>query len=342
MPPHCFGLIGYGHWGKNLARTAANHPRGRLKVIADPGEKAQSAARAAHPDTNIVADAAVIFADSEITAVIITSPAASHFALASHVMESGKHVLITKPVTETVEQAAQLRNIAARCGRTAVVDHTFLYHPCVARIKAALGEDWLGEPLVFDAVRTGLGIYKADVDIIADLAVHDLAILDYLFGPAQAVSAHTYAAVAGFLPDNAAITLRYASGLRAHVRSSWISPLKQRLSVLVGGKQMIVWDDGLGVERLRAFDAGVEPLGAPEAYGRAPLGYRNNAGRVLTTPDIEPLRGEIDDLIACMESGATPVSSLTAAHRVMATVAACQTSAAHDGAFVQLAKGAPI
>ena len=331
MSPHRFGLIGYGHWGKNLARAVANHPHATLASIADAGDKGRAAAKVAHPTADVVDDAGALIADRSLSAIVITSPAATHFPLAMRVIEAGKHVLITKPVTETAAEAAELRDAAARRGVAAVVDHTFLYHPCVTRLKAALSEGWLGAPLIYDTVRTGLGIYKVDADIIADLAVHDLAIMDHLFGAPQFFAAQSYAAVAGFLPDNALITATYASGLRVHIRSSWLSPLKQRLAVLVGAKQMIVWDDALADQRLRAFDSGVDLLPAAETAGRAPLGYRNGESRALPVSDIEPLRAEVDDLIACITSGKKAVSSLEAASRVMGAVQACQQSAARSG-----------
>ncbi len=332
------GLIGYGHWGRNLARVVANHPRTQLAAIVDPDERRIEDIRSAHPHATRFTEADGVLEDEDLDVIAVTSPAGTHFALAMSALERGKHLLVTKPVATGLNQALQLQALAKRKQLVVVVDHTFLYHPCTDRVKRVLDERWLGEPRVFDSTRTGLGIYKDDVNVIADLAVHDLAILEHLFGMPDWASAIAYSSVPGELPDNAVITFCYASGLRAHVRASWLSPLKQRLIVLVGDRQMLVWDDTLEAGRLRAFDTGVDRIDRPDASGRAPLSYRAGIARPLDIDSIEPLRAEVDDLVACIDERRQPVSSLDAAARVVAMVDACDRSSQDGGARVALSR----
>lgn len=333
--PVSVAQIGYGYWGPNLARNLAKHPGIRLVAICDVNAGNRDRAAADHADVAVCADASALISDPAIDAIVVATPAGSHATLCGRALAAGKHVLVTKPVATTVADAEMLAQAAERHRRVLLVDHTFLYTPAVAHLKEILAAGRLGRPLYYDSVRTGLGIFKNDVNIVDDLAVHDLAIIEHLF-PAMpaAVSAVAAASFPGLRESLCYITLRYADGLLVHLASHWLSPLKQRQVVLAGTDRMLVWDDSRPDERIRIFDSGITP-GVPSPIpGRADVAYRNGEVEVPALAQTEALAAEVEDFVRCIRHGARPRADGAAALRVMRMVGAVHRSAALNGAPV--------
>ncbi|MBK8160544.1 MAG: Gfo/Idh/MocA family oxidoreductase [Rhodospirillaceae bacterium] len=325
--------IGYGYWGTNLARNAAANPQLSLDLICDVSAANRAKAAAAHPTARILADSAEVFADATIDAVIVVTPASTHAEICQRAIEAGKHVLVTKPLATSVADAAAMAALAAQHGRTLLIDHTFLYTPAVAFLKQALAQGDLGKPLYYDSVRTGLGIFKSDVNIVDDLAIHDIAILEHLFAELPAtVSATAAASFSGLRESLAYITLTYRDGLVAHLAAHWLSPLKQRQVVIAGDARMLAWDDSRVGERIRIFDSGITRTESAVVPGRADVSYRNGEVTVPTLGDTEALAAEMADFVTCIRSGAVPRASGQSGVRVMRIVAAAHRSAAQGGA----------
>lgn len=335
--PISVAQIGYGYWGPNLARNLAKHPGIRLVAICDINAENRARAAQDHPSSRPCDDAMALIDDPAIEAVIVATPAGSHAVLCGRALAAGKHVLVTKPIATSVKDAEDLVRAAQRHRRVLLVDHTFLYAPAVAHLKAILAAGRLGRPLYYDSVRTGLGIFKSDVNIVDDLAIHDLAIIEHLFPamPAE-VSAVVAASFAGLKESLSYITLRYPDDLLAHLATHWLSPLKQRQVVLAGAERMAVWDDSRPDERIRIFDSGIT-LGVPSTIpGRADVGYRNGAVEVPVLEQSEALAAEVDDFAQCIRHGRRPRAGGEAALRVMRMVEAIHRSAALNGAPVRI------
>lgn len=332
IPTLRIGVIGFGYWGPNLVRNIDRHPSAALACICDADENNRKRAAMSYPTVPVVDHAETLLTDNDIDAVVIATPAGTHEALAAAAFAAGKHVLITKPVATSASSAHSLASLADLSNKILLVDHTFLYTSAVESIKDLLTNEQLGVPLYYDSVRTGLGIFKTDADVIADLAVHDMAIVDFLFEERpQSVSARSAASIAGQLPSLAYISFFYASGLHVHMAANWLSPVKQRKVIIAGSEQMACWDDTLPDKVLCVYNSGVSDSPDPVVAGRAPLTYRHGEPQPLTLALKEALASEVDDFVLCIRHNRQPRSNGYAAARVMKMAEAAGLSAAQGG-----------
>jgi predicted dehydrogenase len=253
------GLIGYGYWGTNLFRNFSNSLDFRLVAVADQDEKRRWAASRMFGAGRITASALDLIQDDEIEAVAIATPVATHFDLARRAMLGGKHVLVEKPMCATVAEAEELNEIAVRQGVVLMVDHTFLFTGAVQRIAELVRAGELGRICYYDSMRVNLGLFQPDVNVLWDLAPHDLSIIDFLVDeePTQ-IEASGYCHVNQHLPDIAYLTLHYASPMVAHLNLSWMSPIKVRRVAIGGTDKMVVWDDLDREEKVKIFNSGIQ------------------------------------------------------------------------------------
>jgi predicted dehydrogenase len=229
-----FGVIGYGYWGPNVVRNLDGLEATRVVAVADNSSAARDRARKAAHGAQIIADAHDVITSPDIDAVAIVTPVWTHFELAKAALENGKHVFVEKPFTSTSAQAEELINLAARKNLTIMVDHTFLFTGAVRKIKQLLQEDTLGKLYYYDSTRVNLGLFQHDVNVIWDLAPHDLAIIDYLIdGNPEEIVATGQTHLNGH-EDVAFITLYYPNEVIAHINVNWLSPVKVR-TTLIGG-----------------------------------------------------------------------------------------------------------
>ncbi len=287
-------LCGAGYWGKNLFRVLSQNAGFRLRSVIDRRKEALDALRIRDPGIATHADPALAIDDPEIDALVIATPAASHYDLACRALARGKHVLVEKPICATAGQAADLVARADAAGLTLMVDHTFLFHPAVVQLNSLVGTGSLGRISYFDSQRINLGLFQPDVNVLWDLAPHDLSILDHLFGEEPAhVDASGYCHFDPDMADIAYVTLHYPSSMVAHLNLSWMSPVKQRRIAIGGSTKMAVWDDLDRNEPLKLFDSGVTLL--PESKRDVLLAsYR--VGDVFSPrlPDVEPLAALVE------------------------------------------------
>jgi predicted dehydrogenase len=334
-------VIGYGYWGPQIARNFAALDNARLVAVCDCKEERLALARAQHPCARCVTDAAELLGDSSIDAVAIATPVSSHFTLAAAFLAAGKHVLVEKPLAASSAQARSLVSAAADNRRVLLVDHTYLYSSAVQTIDAMLMRGELGEVFYYDSVRINLGRFRSDVDVLWDLASHDLAILDYLFEDAP-----TSLQVAGFMHGQeepcplAYLTLRWGERRIAQIHVSWLAPVKIRRTLIGGSRAMMVYDDLAPDTKLRIYDHGIAEFDRSGAQLDEPLqwrtGYRSGEMRAPLLTLAEPLHGLVEHFIACIVTGCPPRSGGGSGARVVAWLEAAQRSLALGGLPVDL------
>lgn len=312
------GVIGWGYWGPNLGRNVAASSAGHLQGVADHSAEHRHRAGLAHPGVELWPSGESLLSDPRIDAVVIATPVHTHFQLALAALRAGKHVLLEKPLAGTSEQALALIEESARRGLVLMVDHTFVYSPPVQAVRELLDTGALGPPLYYDSARLGRGIVRSDVNVLWDVATHDLALLDYLFPLAPVtVQAIGTSPDPGGVAHLAWLTLSYDTGFLAHVTASWISPVKVRRVVIGGAERTLVYDDLAPAGRVTLFED----------------------GRPTSTPPLdrtEPLSEVIREFTTSIASGAAPRSDGAAGLRVLRLLEAADLSMREDGRIVEL------
>jgi predicted dehydrogenase len=248
-------VVGYGYWGKNIARVVSESEQFSLDIVCDSNESARRRAAKIHPHSRQISNLKEI--PNDIAVVAIVTPADSHYSLARYFLSQGKHVLLAKPFASSLAEAEELAVIAKKSGRTIFVDHTFVFHPAVRKLKELLGR--IGTPYFVLSQRLNLGLYQSDVNVIYDLMPHDLSILAYLFDDAIRPTNVQAIAAAG-LPkeDLAHCSFEMANGPRGLVTVSWLSPSKIRQFIIVGSRGILSYDDVEVTEKVKFYDRGVD------------------------------------------------------------------------------------
>jgi predicted dehydrogenase len=330
------GVIGCGYWGPNLIRNFAHHDDAQVAIVCDAVlERAERVARMYNVPV-VTTNASDIIDSPDIDVVVVATPARTHAPLAKAAIEAGKHVVIMKPMTTSVEEAEELVDLAERRGVIVAVDHTFVYTGAVRMMRDLVESGALGEIFYVDSVRINLGVFQSDVNVIWDLAPHDVSIIDYVLGgilPTQ-VSAFG-AAHAGSRRENIAyLTMRYGPNVVGHVHVNWLAPAKIRRTIVGGSKQMIVWDDMQPSEKLLIYDKGVTiaPDDDPEKVYEELVSYRSGDVLAPRLDDREALSVEVDEIIRCIRSGGTPTSDGAAGLRAVRVLEAAARSA-RDGSY---------
>ena len=335
--PVRMGVIGYGYWGPNLVRNFAEVPGSRVVAVADMRGTRLAQAQARYPSIRVTTDCNEILADPEIDAVAIMTPVSTHFDLAMDALNAGKHVLLAKPLAATSEQALRLIETAALNRRVLMVDHTFLYTGAVQKIKALLETGGLGQLYYYDSVRVNLGLFQHDVDVLWDLAVHDLSIMDYLLEQKPVAVAATGAAHIPGQPVNTAyLTCFFENNLIAHHHVNWLAPVKIRRTLIGGDRQMIVYDDLEPSEKVKIYDKGITLNDDTERVYESLVAYRAGdmwAPRVSMT---EGLHVEAEHFLDCITRGVPPLSDGQTGLRIVRILEAATQSLAQRGRPVDL------
>jgi predicted dehydrogenase len=252
-------IVGYGYWGPNLLRTFSGNRRFKVVLVADARQSARERAAEAAPGVLVVEDALEAIRHPQVDLVAIATPVATHYPFARRALDAGKHVLVEKPLAASVAEAEDLIERASRAGRTLLVDHTFLFTEAVRKIASLVHDGALGDICYFDSMRVNLGLFQPDVNVLWDLAPHDLSIIDHLFDAEPIyVAASGYCHVNSGVPDLCYVTLHYPGNRVAHLNLSWMSPVKVRRIAIGGTKQMLIWDDLDHDEKLKIYNAGIE------------------------------------------------------------------------------------
>ena len=343
MAPIGLAVVGAGYWGPNLVRTALATPALQLEWLCDLDTARAQAVLGPSTTVRVTASYEAVLADPAVTAVAIATPADTHFDLVRSALEAGKHVLVEKPLTSSVAEGRKLAALAKRSGLVLMCDHTYCYTPVVQRIRELIATGEIGEVQFIDSVRINLGLVQPDVDVLWDLAPHDLSILDFVL-PADvvpvAIAAHTGDPIGAGRACIAYLSVWLSNGALAHVHVNWLSPTKIRTTVFGGSRRTIVWDDINPAGRLAIHDRGVDKLQAAgmrqDERRQALISYRTGDTLVPALPEKEALMSVMAEFSASITQGRTPLTDAEAGLRVLALLEAASMSAERDGARIVL------
>jgi predicted dehydrogenase len=331
------GLIGYGYWGPNLARNFNANPDFELASVCDFSESRREAAARLYPQAKMESDVKSIVEDASLDAIAVATPVSTHFDLAKQALENGKHVWLEKPMTETVEQAEELISLAEQKSRTLLVDHTFVYTGAVRKIKEIIDKGELGQLMYYDSTRINLGLFQQDVDVIWDLAAHDLSIMDYLM-PAKklAVSATGSDHYGQEIIPKALLTIYMEQNMIGHINVSWLSPVKIRQTLVGGTSKMILYDDNNPAEKIKVYDKGVELTPTKEELYHIKVQYRIGDMYAPAFDSPEALGIETEHFADCILNGTYPITNGKAGLEVVKILVASKESLKRRGAPVEL------
>jgi|SRR5690349_3738871 predicted dehydrogenase len=331
------GVIGYGYWGPNLVRNFVNSGSARVVGISDLDLAKLAASKRLHSEIETTSDFRDLLKDPTIDAVAIATPVHTHYDLALSALKAGKHVLVEKPLTHKSDLAFRLVDEAARRHLVLMVDHTFLYTPAVNKIRELLQEGTLGEPYYYDSIRSSLGLFQSDVNVIWDLAVHDLSIIMYILNEEPvSVSATGSSHVMGAPENMAHITLFFEGSCVAHVSVNWLSPKKIRQTFIGGSRKMIVYDDVEPTEKIKVYDKGITLNGSPEKAHQLRIGYRAGDMWAPHIAEKEALQTEVQHFIDCIRNGKTPISDGPSGLKVVQILEAASRSIREQGKPIRL------
>jgi predicted dehydrogenase len=330
------GVVGCGYWGPKLIRNFYSIPGSDLHMVADLRQDRLDHITALYPAVKTTTSYAELL-DSDVEAITIATPVSRHFEMARDALLHDKHVLIEKPLTQDTSQAEELVRLAAERQRVLMVGHTFEYNPAVEYLKGFINNGGLGKVFYINATRVNLGIFQKDINVIWDLAPHDVSILLYVLGMRpEKVSARGAAYVQPNVEDVAYVTLHFPTGVMADIRVSWLDPCKIRRLTVVGSKKMVVYDDVDLTEKIRIYDKGVDAPPYSDTLEQFRLSYRYGD---ITTPAIseaEPLELECRHFVDCIRNGRTPRSDGVVGMQVVRILECAQQSLKNGGESIAI------
>jgi len=331
------GVIGFGYWGPNLVRNFADLSSTRVTAVCDRRPERLALVERRYAGIHATTDAVALINDPAVDAVVIATPVEHHFDLAMMAIREGKHVLVEKPIASSSDQASRMIDEAARRRVVLMVDHTFVYTSAVRTIRDLVDKGELGEVYYYDSVRINLGLFQHDVNVLWDLAVHDLSIMDYVLRRhPTAVSATGLAHVPGKPENIAYMTMFFDGSLIAHVHVNWLAPVKVRRTLLGGSRRMVVFDDLETSEKVKVYDKGISVNPSPENVYQMLVGYRTGDMWAPKVDVSEALSVEAAHFADCITSGGRPLTDGEAGLRVVRLLEAASESMAERGRLVSL------
>lgn len=319
------GVIGYGYWGPNIVRNFIAHQDCKVTAVCDKNPVALARVLTQHPNICLMTDADDIVMSPDIDAVAIVTPVSYHYELAKKALENGKHVFVEKPFTATSAQADELVELAERKNLQIMVDHTFLFTGAVRKIKQLVDDGTLGPLYYYDSTRVNLGLFQHDVNVLWDLAPHDLSIMDYLVGLEPDLVVATGSAHVNALEDVAHLTVYFPNNVLAHINVNWLSPVKVRTTLVGGQKKMLVWNDLDPAEKVRVYDKGADvktELGVHKLL----VSYRSGDMWAPKVEELEALQLETRYFLDCIKNGMKPFNDGQAGLRVVRILEAAELS----------------
>ena len=328
-----FGVIGYGYWGPNVVRNLEHTDGCKVAGICDNSPASRKRAQKAHSAIPVTSNAEELICSTEVDAVAVITPVWTHYELAKAALEQGKHVFVEKPFTSDTAQAEELIELAARKNLKIMVDHTFLFTGAVKKIRQVLKDGTLGNIYYYDSTRVNLGLFQHDVNVIWDLAPHDLSIIDHLIAEnPEAVSATGQTHLNG-LEDIAFITIYFPNKIIAHINVNWLSPVKVRTTLIGGEKKMLVWNDLEADEKIKIYDKGIDVTNQQGLYNLL-VNYRSGDMWAPKVEQTEALSQEVAYFADCIMNDKTPFNDGVAGLRVVKLLEAATNSLRKRGALV--------
>jgi predicted dehydrogenase len=304
-------------------------------AVADQTATARMRAQKTYPAIEVTADASEVISSAEIDAIAVVTPVWTHYELAKAALANGKHVFVEKPFTSNVGQAEELIELAARKNLKIMVDHTFLFTGAVKKIQQLIEEGTLGKLYYYDSTRVNLGLFQHDVNVIWDLAPHDLSIIDYLIKETPEAIVATGQSHLNGLEDVAFITIYFPNKIIAHISVNWLSPVKIRTTLIGGEKKMLVWNDLEADEKIKVYDKGINIASREGVYDLL-VSYRSGDMWAPQTEQAEALRLELGYFIKCIANDERPSNDGIAGLRVVKMLQAASESLSKRGALVYL------
>lgn len=330
------GIIGYGYWGSNLVRNFFAAKDCRIKSVADARPERLMQLEKIFPSIVCVRNAEDVIHDTGIDALVIATPVSTHFPLAKRALSEGKHVLLEKPMTSSVKEAEILMNLAAQKGALLMVDHTFLYTGAVQKMKQLVVSEELGTIKYLDSTRINLGLFQSDINVLWDLAPHDLSILNYIVKERPySVNATGISHTGNNIENIAYLTVNYVSGFIAHFNCSWTSPVKVRMMLIGGDKKMILYNDLEPSEKIKVYDTGYS-YSNDEERKQVMVDYRTGDIHVPKLVTTEALLGMANDFISCIQENRQPRSNSNLGLDVVRILEASDKSIKNQGREVVL------
>ncbi len=330
--PLGIGVIGLGHWGPNHVRVFGHTPGARVVAAADPSEDRRRHVSNLYHDVTLVASAADVLVRDDVDAVVIATPARTHFELAQAALEAGKHVLLEKPMCTSLTDARALLATAQAADRVLMHGHVFVYNAGVRYIRDGLRRGEFGAAQYVHATRTNLGPIRQDVNVVEDLATHDITIFDYLFDGSPVWVAATGSCLLGTdREDVAFVTLAYGESTLAHVHVSWLNPQKVRALTVVGSQRMVVWDDMQPLEPVRVYDKGLMEEPYYDSFGEFQLRLRDGDIVIPKINSQEPLKVQAAAFVRRLTTGEPTPSEGAAGLRLVACLDAIRESLNAEG-----------
>jgi len=325
------GVIGCGYWGPNLIRNFVEISNSEVVIVADLKEDRLAHIKASYPQVMITKDYKDLF-NQNIDAVVIATPPASHYSFVKECLEHGLHVLVEKPITINSQHAEELIEISMKRDLVLMVGHTFEYNVAVHTLKNLIDSGELGQIYYVDAARLNLGLYQRDLNVLWDLAPHDISILLYILNQVPiSVNAHGMPFVSEVIQDVVYMNMLFPDNILAHIHVSWLDPCKVRRITVVGSKKMVVYNDVESLEKIKIYDKGVEKPPYTNTFGDFQYSYRYGD---VTIPNIrftEPLRKECQHFLDCINNHSEPLSSGQDGLRVVKIIEAAQRSLSENG-----------
>jgi predicted dehydrogenase len=329
------GVIGYGYWGPNIVRNFNSRDGSKVVAVSDLNEALLKKAEKAYPHLQVTTQSDELIKAPDVDVIAIATPVFTHFDLARKALKMGKHVLVEKPFTSTTAQAEELIELAEKKNLKIMVDHTFLFTGAVRKIKELVKDGTLGDLCYFDSTRVNLGLFQHDVNVVWDLAPHDLAILDYLIKERPTAVVATGEAHFNGLEDISYITVYFPNNIIAHINVNWLSPVKIRTTLIGGLKKMLVRNDLDPDEKIKVYDKGVEVKTKNGVYNLL-VSYRSGDMWAPRVEQGEALTLLAETLIECIGNGKTPINDGKAGLRVVRMLEAANKSLKKKGEIVYL------
>ena len=330
-----FGVIGYGYWGPNVVRNLHNLEGSEVVMVCDKSSNSRSRVQKIYPAIKVCADTTDLFSSAEIDAVAIVTPVWTHYELTKAALENGKHVFVEKPFTSTSAQGEELIELAAKKNLKIMVDHTFLFTGAVRKIRQLLSDGALGQLYYYDSTRVNLGLFQHDINVIWDLAPHDLSIIDHLIEESPEAIVATGQSHLNSFEDIAFLTLYFSNKVIAHLNVNWISPVKVRSTLIGGEKKMLLWNDLEADEKIKIYDKGVDITTRQGLYNLL-VNYRSGDMWSPQLEQVEALEQELAYFIECINDDRPPHNDGAAGLRIVRMLEAATESLNKRGALVYL------
>jgi predicted dehydrogenase len=330
-----FGIVGYGYWGPKVIRNIALLEEAEVVAICDKSVASRQKAQKMYAGVLVTDDANELMTSPDIDAIAVVTPVWTHYELAKAALENGKHIFVEKPFTSNSAQAEELIALAAKKNLKIMVDHTFLFTAAVQKIKQLMQEGELGQLYYYDSTRVNLGLFQHDVNVIWDLAPHDLSIMDYLIEKTPEAIVATGQTHLNGHEDIAFITLYFPDKVIAHLNVNWLSPVKIRTTMISGEKKMLVWNDTEADEKVKVYDRGVNVSSREGVYNLL-VNYRSGDMYAPRIEQTEALSQELAYFVDCIVNDKTPMNDGKAGLRVVKMLEAASESLRQRGALVHL------